>query len=89
MSDQLFIEVSVEQQATVTGGVDLSATFTSFFGSQTILASGASSGPGGSTASGGLSSTTILTTGSNLTVTGLPSLPPPPPPGPGPVPVNP
>ncbi|MCG6136337.1 MAG: CTB family bacteriocin [Nostoc sp. LLA-1] len=52
MSNQLFTEVSVEQQEIVTGGFDVFASDSAFFSSLfAARASNASAGPGGATSS--------------------------------------
>ncbi|MBE9200593.1 MULTISPECIES: CTB family bacteriocin [unclassified Nodularia (in: cyanobacteria)] len=96
MFDQLFTEISVEDQETVTGGLDLNASLTTFFAQQTNSTTGAQSGFGGSTAGGSNSSLTVFTTGLTLNyfngVTPPPPIPNPNPnpnPGPTPGPVNP
>ncbi|MEA5579773.1 CTB family bacteriocin [Nodularia harveyana UHCC-0300] len=99
MSDKLFTEVSVAEQETITGGLDLNATLTTFFAQQTNSITGATSGFGGSTAGGQNSSVTIFTTGLTLNyLNGTGQVPPIPPipnpnpnpnPGPTPGPVNP
>lgn len=100
MFDQLFTEVSVAEQETISGGlvgtllgnltgtVDLNAALTSFLAQQTNSTSFAQSGPGGSIAGGGNSSTTVLTNGFTLNLLNNPggvTPPPPPPVDPGPV----
>jgi hypothetical protein len=104
MFDQLFTEVSVAEQETISGGVlgtltgltgtlDLNAAYTSFLAQQTNSTSFAQSTAEGSIAGGGNSSTTIFTTGATLNLfNSMPPMPnpnPDPDPGPNPGPVNP
>ncbi|MDB9373642.1 CTB family bacteriocin [Nodularia sphaerocarpa] len=101
MFDQLFTEVSVAEQETISGGLlgtltgtltgtlDLNAAYTSFLAEQTNSVSFAQSGPGGSTAGGGNSSTTVFTFGSTLNLFNNGVVTPPPVVDPGPIGANP
>ncbi|MDB9343517.1 CTB family bacteriocin [Nodularia spumigena CS-586/05] len=91
MFDQLFTEVSVAEQETISGGllstgtINLNGASTSFFAQQTNSTSFAQSGPGGSIAGGGNSSTTVSTTGLTVNIlTMMPPMPPMPDPDPDP-----
>ncbi|HYW21970.1 MAG TPA: CTB family bacteriocin [Nodularia sp. (in: cyanobacteria)] len=73
MSNQLFTEVSSEQQEIVAGGISFAITQTGFQGKQVLLLSNSSSNPTtGSTSTGGSQTVVIETLGSNVTGADLP-----------------
>ncbi|MEA5557155.1 CTB family bacteriocin [Nodularia spumigena] len=93
MFDQLFTEVSVAEQETISGGLipsgtlnlSVNGTSTSFLAQETNSTSFAGSGPNGSVAGGGNSSTLVSTTGVTLNILGtMPPMPPMPDPDPDP-----
>ncbi|WP_414541629.1 CTB family bacteriocin [Nostoc sp. CCY0012] len=71
MSNQLFTEVSVEQQEIVAGGVDLGVSFTAFQTRIAALQTASASGPAGSVAGGTGASVETITAGLNIIALGV------------------
>lgn len=69
MSNELFTDLSVEQQEVVAGGLDVGFSTTDYFNKISALQAVSQSGPGGSTA--GVQGATDITKTSGLTGIGL------------------